>query len=64
MPKSAINISLINNTNELKTLTSVVRILKIRMAAKPVIKMIMLHIAYLVSDLLKAEIDQNSAISK
>ena len=64
MPKKVINISPVNITNELKSLTPIVKILKIRMAAKPDIKMMMLHIAYLVSDLLKAEIDQNNAISK
>ncbi len=64
MPMNVINISPTNITNELKSLTPIVKILEIRMAAKPVIKMMMLHIAYLVSDLLKAEIDQNNAISK
>ena len=64
MPNIVINISAINITKELKSLTPIVKILVIRMAAKPVIKMMMLHIAYLVSDLLKAEIDQNNAISK
>ena len=64
MPMNVINISPTINTNELKSLTPIVKILKIRMVAKPVIKMMMLHIAYLVSDLLKAEIDQNNAISK
>ena len=45
MPKNVINISPINITNELKSLTPIVKILKMRMAAKPAIKMMMLHIA-------------------
>ena len=45
MPNNVIKISPINITNELKSLTPIVKILKIRIAAKPAIKMMMLHIA-------------------